>query len=853
MEWLRFGTLAIESLSSTILLMAITIYLISVKQKTADGRFFTGYLGFLLVLHLSYTVRYSVFAPGSMAVSQFANLIVFGLLCFIQFAYHYGGCSNRKEANLAFLVTGVAAVAVWLSLFFEKEAEKLYDFSAQFYFVSYSPKVSIFVFVCYLWGTMVLIRKIVFFSRQEAADENVSLSRRKSLRRPFGRLALSARSFSYLGIAYATVSILYILFQFDVMSRGGFFVVFNTASLLICLVIFIVYINNSTRPVSVMAKLIGIPLAVITVAFGIASNALMPLVNSTLGDRYRDDVTLAQIILDSGGPGLVPSSIAFMLPQGNDHRKMAFMGADIRPEWADTIADPQTQWHEGLIPEKQSLKPSFIYLDLYDTESYFFAYTIESRNTPYYIGFRYNRYRLEVHRFALRLLLAAVAATAVVVLIFPVAYQRALLQPLGRLLKAVRQVASGNYGVRLPVLVKDEMGQLAEGYNDMALSLENAEGNFKALAENAYDAILILSTEGQVLFGNRRASDISGYTGDQIRSLHLSTLLPAASSREALVSKFESDKDIENRAHESVLLHRSGGEVPIEISLADTVWQGNPATVAVIRDISERKQVAEAIESQQQQLMRSDKLASIGALVAGMAHEINNPNQAISMNFRFFRDGLSTLFTLSESEEVADESVRIAGMPYDDFKETATAALAEIEASTRRIDHIVTELKRFVRGGVSARYEPTDVNQVIRVVADLSRHLINRSTNNFVLDLSPDLPTIQADRIGLEQVVLNLLQNACHSLENRESGVKIRTSVNEKSLLIEVIDQGRGIRKEDMPKITETFFTTKTETGGTGLGLTVSARIVREHSGSLTFESEPGSGTTVRVQLPLAG
>jgi polar amino acid transport system substrate-binding protein len=298
------------------------------------------------------------------------------------------------------------------------------------------------------------------------------------------------------------------------------------------------------------------------------------------------------------------------------------------------------------------------------------------------------------------------------------------------------------------------------------------------------------------------------------------------------------------------LLLKNGGTIPVEITKARTIWQGSPASVVVIRDITERKQAMEAIQTQQQQLMRSDKLAAIGARVAGMAHEINNPNQAIGMNFRFFREGLPDLFSLAESDESADESVRVAGMPFEEFKETATAAIGEIEASTQRIDHIVRELKRFVQGSMSTRYEPTDLNEVVRVVADLSRHLINQATNNFSLELAPDLPKIRADRIGLEQVVLNLLQNACHALEERDKAVMIRTSSDKDSIAIEVIDQGRGIREEDIPNVTETFFTTKTETGGTGLGLAVSSRIIKEHGGSLTFDSAPGRGTTARVALP---
>jgi signal transduction histidine kinase len=192
-------------------------------------------------------------------------------------------------------------------------------------------------------------------------------------------------------------------------------------------------------------------------------------------------------------------------------------------------------------------------------------------------------------------------------------------------------------------------------------------------------------------------------------------------------------------------------------------------------------------------------------------------------------------------------------MSYGEFKEGAQAALAEIKASTARIDHIVSELKRFVRGGARGKREPTDVNQVIRTVADLSRHMIVRTTDHLTLELSSDLPLISADRIGLEQVVLNLLQNACQALPDRSRHVRISTGFDPSlaAVTIQVADRGAGISPDALEKITNPFFTTRGEQGGTGLGLSVSHRILREHGGTMSFRSTVGLGTTVTVTLPV--
>ena len=828
MSWFRLGTLAIGSLSSTVLLAVITAYLLVLRKKPKDAKYLTGYLCALLVLLLSYTARYSMFTSAGLATSQISNLIVFGVVSLVQFAYHYGSCLHPKEARVVLVGSLALAAVIWISLFFE-DAPSLYDFRAQFFSNVFSPKVGIFVLVNYLWAFSVFVRKIITYAKSETTK----------------RLSRSARSFSYLCIAYALLSVLYLLFQLDMMTRELYTLIFNTGSLLICLLIFIVYVNNASHPVSIIVKLVGIPLAVVMVAFGVASSALMPLVHSTLGDRYRDDVSLTQLVLDSGWSGQVPPSIAFVLP--DNPRRLAYRAEDIRDEWAGHIIDSSASWQEGLIPERSGLKPSFIYLDLYDTNSFFLCYTITSRSTSYKIGFRYLRYRFDVHRFNVRLLLAVGIGTVIILMLFPIAFRRGLFTPLASLLSAVEQVSSGNYRIRLPVLIEDELGQLTKGFNAMIASLKDAEGNFQALAENANDAILIISTDGRFLYANQRAEEIVGFSLQELTGKHFSEVLSPEETRQ-ITPVISERLSAGFKAYETNIVGADGGVVPVEVSGAKTGWQGHEAGVLVIRDISERKQAEEAIQAQQVKLHRTDKLASIGALVAGMAHEINNPNQAIAHNASFLAEGMKTLLSLYE--ETADNSIRVAGMEITEYRDSAIDAVDDIKAGTDRIDHIVQELKRLVSGGSSSTIESMEVNEVVRVVVDLSRHMINRATQHFTLKLAPDLPHVMADRIGLEQVVLNLLQNACQALPSRERGISIRTESADGHVFIEVSDEGTGIPEQQLPNITDSFFTTKTESGGTGLGLSVSLRILKEIGGRITFDSKVDFGTTVKVTFP---
>ena len=847
MNWLRFSTLSIGSLTTTLLLAVITGYLLSLKAKHPDTWYLAGYLGCLFVLLLSYTVRYSVFSSASLNTGQISNLIVFGVVCLVQFAYHYGVNHHPRESRVVLILSTAAAFTVWGSLFVTPNIKAVYDFTAEYFTYEYGPRVSFLVLIGYFWSIVVLLRKVLRSSKQERKRVGAF----RCIARPAGRVALSARSFALLSLATTGIALTYTLFQTGVITRGTYALVFNTGSLLVCLLIFVVYVNNSPQPTSYLTKLIGIPLAVIMVAFGITASALMPVVRDSLADSYRKEIDQARMsIQDQDLTGLSPG-IAFILPANASPATLKFSSREL----SDTAilrlgSEPGSK---GLLPERRGLFPRFLYLDLHDTDSFYLYYTITDRGVSYRVGLPYTDYRLAIHRFCSKIALIALITSILVVLGFPVAYRRGLLKPLRILLEAVQQVSSGNYRMFVPVPSEDEVGQLARGYNQMVSYLRAAEGNFKALAENANDAILILSHQGQVLYANLHSTEISGYSPVDLRRMHFTDFIHP--DEITTVSHRFSERMAERdapRCYETRIVSRHGKVIPVEITGARTTWQNEAADVVIIRDISVRKETEERLQDQQQQLMRTDKLASLGALVAGVAHEVNNPNQVIGMNAHFLLDGLPHLFALADSAERFDEDIRLSGMSYEDFKEAARSAISEIEASTTRIDHIVSELKRFVRGGAKGKREPTDLNQVIRTVVDLSRHMIARATDRFDLVLQTDIPTAPADRIGMEQVIMNLLHNACQALPDRQRQVRISTRFDTaaKVLCIEVADQGVGISPESLARVTDPFFTTRGEKGGTGLGLSVSQRIVRDHGGTMRFRSVVGQGTTVTVTVP---
>jgi PAS domain S-box-containing protein len=843
MSWLRLSSLSVGSLTTTILLAVITGYLLSLKNKTGESWYLTGYIAALFVLLLSYTFRYSVFSPAAMASGQVSNLIVFGVLCFVQFAYQFDENLHPTESRIVLIIQLAVSVLAWASLFFVPRLKAVYDFRAQYFTYEFGPRIGLVTLAGYVWTVAVLARKTVTLSRRAYAAARPK-SAAGHLLRPVGRAARSTGSFMLMALATMSIALLYLLFQVGAIPRAAYALVFNNGSLLICLMIFSVYINSTAQPTSFLLKIVGIPLAVVLVSFGILSSALMPVFQATLAGGYRSEVERVQSALARGDFSGISQEIAFVVPD-------AYVASDTPREVLPEAAS--TQGQEGLLPGNGGPAPRFFFIELGDPSSFFFFYPIEHYGKSYRVGFHYPAYLLSIHRFTSKMALLALITALVVMIVFPLVFEWSLFRPLKDLQEAVWQVETGNYAYEVRVGGADEIGRLAHGYNRMVRALKNAEGNFKALAENANDAILILSDEGKVIFANTRAAELSGYGTAEMRRRHFRDFLHPE-EHAAVEERFNARMARREtpRCYESRIIDRKGTEIPVEITGAVTLWHDQPADVVIIRDISERKRAEELLRSQQELLLRADKLAALGALVGGVAHEINNPNQVVTLDTRFLADGLARLFAMIESGEAPQGEARIQGLSYGEFRQAAVSALEEMGASSARIDHIVAELKGFVRGGEPGLRARTDVNQVVRSITDLSRHFIRKATDRFELRLEAGLPAITIDRVHLEQVLLNLLQNACQSLPNRAKGVSIATRHDEASgvICIEVGDEGVGIPEENLPRLTDTFFTTRRSQGGTGLGLSVSSRIVKEYHGSMSFRSRVGEGTVVTVRLP---
>ncbi len=270
------------------------------------------------------------------------------------------------------------------------------------------------------------------------------------------------------------------------------------------------------------------------------------------------------------------------------------------------------------------------------------------------------------------------------------------------------------------------------------------------------------------------------------------------------------------------------------------------------KENAERIKAEEEAEKHRKQLIQDDKLKTLGVLSAGVAHEINNPNNFIMLNTPILKDIFTDILSfLRENHEETTQS--FGTLSLNEANEAVPLLLEGISSGSERITKIVSSLKRYSQKGFSDTAMEVNANSVIVEAMPLIENLIKNSTDNFCLELASGLKSTYGDGSQIEQVVVNLIQNSCFALESRDKAITIRTYNNhdEATITIEVEDEGKGIPDEFMEKIQDPFFTTRREQGGTGLGLSISTNIAREHNGELRFESKPRCGTTARLILPI--
>ncbi len=274
-----------------------------------------------------------------------------------------------------------------------------------------------------------------------------------------------------------------------------------------------------------------------------------------------------------------------------------------------------------------------------------------------------------------------------------------------------------------------------------------------------------------------------------------------------------------------------------------------------LQDITERKRLQQESEHRLQQIIQSDKLASLGKIVAGVAHEINNPNSFIIYNLPLLEETWEVVEPILTDYARAHPGWEVNGVCFDELSQDMKEIIDAIRSGSRRINSVVTNLKDYVRLHEVIDFKPVQVNDVVKKALTMVESQMERYGSKRVLNLAGTLPEVPADFHKLEQVMVNLLVNATDAVAAKDDGkisITTRYLVRLDTVLIEIEDNGEGMEPLTIDRIFEPFFTTRLDAGGTGLGLSVSYSLVKEHNGNIWVLSRKGVGSRFTVFLPVS-
>ena len=357
--------------------------------------------------------------------------------------------------------------------------------------------------------------------------------------------------------------------------------------------------------------------------------------------------------------------------------------------------------------------------------------------------------------------------------------------------------------------------------------LRESEERYRALlelGERTGEAVVMLQDDGRGIgmhvYASEEWSQITGYSNDELLNMSFFDLIhpdDLEAGRERYDRRMRGE--VLPGLYEVIIIRKDRTEVPIEGTYAYSSYKGKPAHVGYIRDISERKKMEE-------QLIVTDRLASIGELASGVAHELNNPLTGII--------GFSELLLKKNVAEEIKEDLEV------------------INREAQRTAQIVRNLLTFARRHETTK-EPVDINQAIQSVLDLRAYEQKVHNIQIISNFEPNLPNITADLFRLQQVFINVIINAEHFMTEAHGRgtLTITTRSDGDSIRASFADDGPGIRKENLRHLFDPFFTTKEVGKGTGLGLSICHGIVTEHGGKIYAESEFKKGATFTLELPV--
>lgn len=402
--------------------------------------------------------------------------------------------------------------------------------------------------------------------------------------------------------------------------------------------------------------------------------------------------------------------------------------------------------------------------------------------------------------------------------VFGVILAYAITLPIRKLTFSAKQIATGDLTRTVHVNTEDEIGALGKSFNAMLSSLN------EHIIESMTGGVITINMKGIIVTFNRSAELILGYNSEDVIEKSIFEIFPLNSKNESLtqIIKETLENKLTSSSREINIFSRQGKKIPIGITTSLLRDKKNTflGIVVTFKDLGYIKHLEE-------QMRRADRLAAVGSLAAGIAHEIRNPLGSIK--------GLVQLL----QEDLKGD---------DQKKSYAEVIVKEVD----RLNKVVEELLSFARpdeAELEQNYELMNINEVLEQTLQLAEHDSKHTRITITKQFSKELPLVSVDKKKLQQAFLNIIINAFAAMESGGTLTVITEYIKVNKLVrIQFQDTGCGIEPDIVSKIFDPFFTAKKE--GTGLGLTITHQIISSHKGKLDVRSEIDKGTTFIINMP---
>jgi two-component system sensor kinase FixL len=353
-------------------------------------------------------------------------------------------------------------------------------------------------------------------------------------------------------------------------------------------------------------------------------------------------------------------------------------------------------------------------------------------------------------------------------------------------------------------------------YKNLIDRVKASKKKFKAILDSATDAILSVDSEYKIILFNNAAQKIFGYSRREILGQDLRTLISDRDGRQYNYLKKLTNIMSPNRRGKTISLiatRKDGNEFPVEAGFSCHEINGDFTFTAILRDLTEQKKM-------EKKLLQTERLAAVGQTVAHVAHEIKTPLMIIGGFSRQIRNDLTNKKNLTKLDMVLDE--------------------------VSRLERLITSLSDFTKE-YRLVIRLADINLVILDVLKIMKDVYPSEKCHFDINLETDLEAVSCDPDKLKQVFMNIIANGMEAIEDGGK-IIVRTIKRREHLEVIIQDNGKGIEEEDLLRIFDPFYTTRRN--GSGLGLSISYRIVQAHKGEIHAVSVPEQGTTFIIRLP---